>query len=172
MTCYLALLRSCLGFIGTGQLQRLAEENFIFLQFYFCRAAKCEDQFPRILCLVANVALYAAAALQVHVNCSTPMFQHSAEPSKTFLHTKIYLSSKSLLSSCCSFHKGHTLSQSPPLHLPYLLSVWLTLLSCHSGHWWCPSHMSRSHWLSLSLSTVSVFPLLAQRWYLPARVSR
>ena len=102
------------------------------------------------------------------------MFQHSAEPSKTFLHTKIYLSSKSLLSSCCSFHKGHTIvtvSSSPTL---IFTLVWLTLLSCHSGHWWCPPHiwwcpphMSRSHWLSLSLCTVSVFPL-AQRWYLPA----
>ena len=41
--------------------------------------------------------LYAAAALQVHVNYSTPMFQHPAKPSKSFLHTKIYSSNKSIV---------------------------------------------------------------------------
>ena len=88
------------------------------------------------MCLVTNVALYAAASLQVHVNCSTPMFQHSAEPSKSFLHTKIYSSPDSIVFLLLISQGSHvvTVSSSPTLFTECLahftlMSLWSLMMS-------------------------------------------
>ena len=122
MTCYLvtepsseATQRPAGLFVETGWWR---EENIIFLQFYFCRADQVRGSVSSAP--VANVALYAGAALQADP-CeliNSTMFRNTEEEFST--RKNIPLTNP--LSSCCLFHKGHPFSQS---------AVSLSGLACH-----------------------------------------
>ena len=137
MTCYSAQepLRGRL-FIETGQLQRGWRKTLFFCNSIFAERQSARISFP-VSCILLLMLLYAAAALQVHVNCSTPMFQHPAKPSKSFLHTKIYSSNKYIVFLLLFLRGSHILTvcqQSVSSSGPqgtYLVTRVCSSLHCH-----------------------------------------
>ena len=102
------------------------------------------------------------------------MFQHPAKPNKRFLHTKIYLSNKSIVFLLLISRGSHILTvwqksvSSSGSQGTYLILVSAAHFTGVMSHLITDDVRLTCHWATdwASVCTVSVFPL-AQRWYLP-----